>query len=284
MPKKTAAIDLAGVLLSRVSTRLITAPDFQLVLNPLARVIWDRITPDKDFVQLGDITISTQGLAGNRFALKPEKSLTEKFPFLSKGQARRYELEASEIQFTSMDDKPSLVRFYRRGAKLLIRRVISRQDRLLVGYTEQEMVFKKDINPFLVIDSAWNPKFVLGVLNSGFVSWLYLNSSSIAAKDDFRQTTLAELRRIPIPAAYKNNKQHDTIVVHVERMLKLHEDLASVKSPDTQTRLQRDIAATDRAIDQLVYQLYDLTPEEIALVESATDPVALNKNRSDDDA
>lgn len=44
------------------------------------------------------------------------------------------------------------------------------------------------------------------------------------------------------------------------------------KSPDTQTRLQREIAATDHAIDQLVYQLYNLTPEEIALVEQATAP------------
>jgi hypothetical protein len=48
---------------------------------------------------------------------------------------------------------------------------------------------------------------------------------------------------------------------------------AAAKSPDAQTHLQRDIAATDRAIDQLVYQLYDLTPAEIALVEQATSPV-----------
>jgi len=39
--------------------------------------------------------------------------------------------------------------------------------------------------------------------------------------------------------------------------------------------LTSDIAATDRAIDQLVYQLYGLTPEEIALVEAATAPPAV---------
>lgn len=57
-------------------------------------------------------------------------------------------------------------------------------------------------------------------------------------------------------------------------MLKLHSDAAAAKSADAQTRLQREIKATDTAIDQLVYQLYDLTPEEIALVEAATAPVA----------
>jgi len=33
--------------------------------------------------------------------------------------------------------------------------------------------------------------------------------------------------------------------------------------------LERQIAATDRQIDQLVYQLYGLTDDEIKLVESA---------------
>jgi hypothetical protein len=111
----------------------------------------------------------------------------------------------------------------------------------------------------------------LGVLNSKFVSWLYINTSSIATKDDFRQTTLAELRRIPVPRVGETEKtQHDTIVAYVERMLKLHVDLAAAKTPGAQTHFSREIAATDRAIDQLVYQLYGLTRDEIALVEQAT--------------
>lgn len=64
--------------------------------------------------------------------------------------------------------------------------------------------------------------------------------------------------------------QHDALVAHVERMLKLHTDLAAAKSPAAQTHLARDITATDRAIDQIVHQLYGLTAEEIALVEAAT--------------
>jgi len=37
-----------------------------------------------------------------------------------------------------------------------------------------------------------------------------------------------------------------------------------------QTAVQRQIDATDRQIDQLVYQLYVLTDEEIKIVEEAT--------------
>jgi hypothetical protein len=50
-------------------------------------------------------------------------------------------------------------------------------------------------------------------------------------------------------------------------LLKLREDVAGAKSPDALERLQRDAAATDRAIDQLVYDLYGLDPGEISLVE-----------------
>lgn len=45
---------------------------------------------------------------------------------------------------------------------------------------------------------------------------------------------------------------------------------ASAKTAHEQTALQRQIAATDREIDALVYALYGLTDEEIRIVEEAT--------------
>jgi ClpP class serine protease len=53
-------------------------------------------------------------------------------------------------------------------------------------------------------------------------------------------------------------------------MLELYKELAAAKTPDDKTRLQRQIDATDRQIDQLVYELYGLTEEEIKVVEEAT--------------
>ena len=44
----------------------------------------------------------------------------------------------------------------------------------------------------------------------------------------------------------------------------------SKTAPDDKTRLQRQIDATDQQIDLLVYDLYGLTEEEIAIVEEAT--------------
>ena len=53
----------------------------------------------------------------------------------------------------------------------------------------------------------------------------------------------------------------------VEVMLALHKNLAAVKTPHDKTVIERQISATDRQIDHLVYDLYGLTEEEIALVE-----------------
>jgi hypothetical protein len=47
----------------------------------------------------------------------------------------------------------------------------------------------------------------------------------------------------------------------VEAMLKLHKDLPKAKTPHEQESIQRQIVATDRQIDALVYELYGLTEE-----------------------
>ena len=51
-------------------------------------------------------------------------------------------------------------------------------------------------------------------------------------------------------------------------MLDLHKQ--NPATPQEQEQLQRQIAATDRQIDALVYQLYGLTDAEIALVEGSS--------------
>jgi hypothetical protein len=53
-------------------------------------------------------------------------------------------------------------------------------------------------------------------------------------------------------------------------MLSLHQKLPAEKTPQRMEQLQREIEATDRQIDLLVYQLYGLSDDEIRIVEDAT--------------
>jgi hypothetical protein len=57
------------------------------------------------------------------------------------------------------------------------------------------------------------------------------------------------------------------MVESVERMLKLHKDLPKARTAPDKTAVERQIAATDRQIDALVYELYGLTEEGIQIVE-----------------
>ena len=62
-------------------------------------------------------------------------------------------------------------------------------------------------------------------------------------------------------------KKHDQMMQLVEQKLDLHKQLTEAKTDHEKTLIQRQIDATDKQIDKLVYELYGLTPEEIAIVE-----------------
>ena len=47
------------------------------------------------------------------------------------------------------------------------------------------------------------------------------------------------------------------------------EILSDAKIPEAQTMLQRQIAATDKEIARIVYELYGMTEEEIKIVEGS---------------
>jgi hypothetical protein len=62
--------------------------------------------------------------------------------------------------------------------------------------------------------------------------------------------------------------RHDRMVELVAVQLDLHK-LASAGTDHDKTLLARQIEATDRQIDRLVYELYGLTEDEIRIVEEA---------------
>lgn len=69
------------------------------------------------------------------------------------------------------------------------------------------------------------------------------------------------------PTSPTDLSHHDQLVTLVQRMLDLRKRLPELKSAQDRTVVQRQIEATDREIDRLVYTLYELTEEEIGIVE-----------------
>lgn len=243
-PKKEKSVSLTEIPFVSVPRALVQEPDYKIVLDPLAQAVISRSTGD-GFSTLGQLTESTQGLASGMFT-RVAPSL-DSMPFLESGQVSRWKFDVGTIAAVSMAEHENLRRFYKAQPKILVRRVINRQDRLMAAYTDRELVFKKDINPFVLLDSTVNPMYLLGVVNSKVFSYLYVNTSSIALKDDFRQTTLAELRRMPVPLVA--DREQDEVARIVETLCEIGVGT-------------RRASALESALDRLVATAYGLTEDE----------------------
>ena len=119
------------------------------------------------------------------------------------------------------------------------------------------------------------PEFVLGLLNSKLLFWV-LRTLSNVFRGGWITCTKQYFGELPIVSIATNDPghraTHDRLVELVDKMLKLTPALRAAKSEAERTALQNAVTKTDREIDQLVYRLYGLTPEEIALVEGTAAP------------
>lgn len=191
------------------------------------------------------------------------------------GTVRRYVLDEGPERYVRFDDtlaEPKPVRYFQ-GPRLLIRELISRQFQIQATKATKDFVTNKSMQSALPLAGGPDSNFLLGCFNSRLLSWFFLQKSNIAQRDDFPKIVLKETRSLPFPRIDLNKpadkSRHDKLVALVDKMLGLMPKLRAATSDSDKTTLQNAVTATDQQIDQLVYELYQLTPEEIALVEGA---------------
>jgi hypothetical protein len=111
--------------------------------------------------------------------------------------------------------------------------------------------------------------YLSGLLNSRLLDF-YLKRVSTNFHGGYFAANKQYIEQLPICTLDFSDPedvaQHNRMVGLVERMLSLHERLAGRGSSE-RTVIGHKIAATDRQIDRLVYELYGLTEEEIEIVE-----------------
>ena len=130
------------------------------------------------------------------------------------------------------------------------------------------------LNTSYAIDS--DSLYLLGILNSKLF-WFLIGHISIpfgTRAGRFRYRLIYQyMAKVPIrPIDFDDPvdvEKHYLMEQLVNRMLELHQQNAIEKNPESLRHLEIQISITDRQIDNLVYDLYGLTDEEIALVESS---------------
>ena len=112
--------------------------------------------------------------------------------------------------------------------------------------------------------------YLLALINSRLLRW-YFPHISAPFRGGWLSANKQFLSHLPIRTIDFNKaeelKLHSDLIQIVERMLQLNKDLQKAKTSHKKEVIQRQIIATDKQIDKLVYKLYDLTDEEIAIVE-----------------
>jgi len=110
-------------------------------------------------------------------------------------------------------------------------------------------------------NEKYDLKYILAILNSKFAeNWFYKNGKKRGAGMDIG---VQKLRQFPIKNI-NNNKQKPFIKL-VNTILTTTESEDYTENP----RKQAKVKALEAEIDQLIYNLYDLTEEEITIVEDS---------------
>ena len=131
-------------------------------------------------------------------------------------------------------------------AKIITQRVNSSGQLLATFDNEQYFCLDTTNVSSKIIDKNCDLKFIVGVMNSKLINWWF--------NDEFKNPTISgyELHQIPIK---RNNEAEEEISKLVSAVL---ENNKTGKSADHLIN----------QIDKLVYALYELTEEEIKIIES----------------
>lgn len=117
--------------------------------------------------------------------------------------------------------------------------------------------------------SDYPTEFLLGIINSKLMSWLHNITSPKGKRKTFPKVLIRDIRNFPFPSVDPTDEQTTNIIRLVISLMDLKKQLHNPKTPQEKKNLERQIAALDKQIDQLVYELYGLTEDEIKIVEES---------------
>lgn len=231
-----------------------STPEKKIVFDPISRSLTEKLNRFEK--KIDDVTESARGILAEQKDYA-EKKTNKEFEPVFVGKIDRYSLEDGKKTYvkygSTLLEKPNSMQIFK-GERILIRRIVSRQFRIMATIAEKRFVNKKDIYIFRSLYKRYPNKYLLALINSKLFSFVKTTSVAAAKKDDFTQLTLNDIRQISIPDATAT--QIDQLQKNVDKIL-----LKKQKSPIA------DVAGLDEKIDAIVYQLYGLTDEEISIVE-----------------
>jgi len=147
--------------------------------------------------------------------------------------------------------------------RILIRE-IPNKDGLTCCLTDTHHVSNKAV--IILISKKIDNKYLLGILNSRLMGFYVFNSTEKGTQRLFPRVSLTSIRNLPIKIS-SDPKIKDSIIKNVDLLISLNQEIKSLKLQDKIDQIHSHIEHCERRINEIVYQLYGLTEEEIKIVE-----------------
>ncbi|MDD3713158.1 MAG: TaqI-like C-terminal specificity domain-containing protein, partial [Candidatus Izemoplasmatales bacterium] len=236
-------------------------------IDPKIDIIFKKIQKSKNVKPLSDLVKMTSGCGAKSDLLHTGKKLKGELKVIKGENVNRYSIEGF-FWFEFIDDNLS--------GRTRDTNKLGSKEKVLLRKTGADIIAAFDESGIFPEQSLYflygldKPRllYLLGILNSKIINAYYRNFA-ITNRNTTPQLKNIDLDKFPIVAPQKEENHTVKLISLVEKMLELNKKLAPIRGSysNEHDELVKEIEKTDREIDELVYKLYDLTPEEIAIVE-----------------
>ena len=242
---------------------------FRLEINPIVESLLSKIK--KNSVKVIDIGEVKDGIIAGRIKdlLFINSKINDDCHKLYFGrQITRYHLSNTEVWINYKPKEmmvEELIRVGNKGPGLRMRdisifereKIIYRKvgKELIATLAPKDIFYEQTIHSCHIKDKTFKIKYVLALFNSNLFKFYYHNTNSQGG-DIFPQMRISSVENLPIKISDFNTQTEIELLVN---------QILAAKSQNPTA----DTSILEAEIDQLVYQLYELTEEEIAIVESA---------------
>lgn len=192
--------------------------------------------------------------------------------YLRGSDITRYLISPVEIRFIKYGEwlaEPRPAANFNASEKLFMRQT---GDSLTGCFDDSQYLCLNNMHVLVPQNNSKNIKFYLGLINSKLLNWFHQSNNPEVGE------ALAEIKKIHVAQLpihtidFDNPKEkaaHDKMVDLVEKMLAVKKSLAEAQTDKDKTFFERYCSSLDAQIDRLVYDLYDLTADEIKIIENS---------------
>ncbi|WP_461257026.1 Eco57I restriction-modification methylase domain-containing protein [Treponema sp. R80B11-R83G3] len=243
---------------------------FSIFVNPEEQELINKLNKSNFFLR--DIIIDIiEGIVAHK-ELISQTAINKKYkPMLEGKDIKKYIINFGNNYILFDKEKIHRTRpnyVWEAETKIVIQRISGGKSPLVAAIDKEKYLSFASTNILLINEnmlSSYSYNLICALLNSKLWNFYYSKSFSNSSNLTVN-ISKTYLEMLPLPRQIDISK-HDAIVSLVDKIIGLKQKEAKEPNQQSRTMISRQIVGIEQAIDTAVYQLYNLTNDEIKVVE-----------------